>query len=71
MGENGGGLLSLGMDLLPHTQPAQGDAGVTVSASPGGMHTLIRAARRRRLGLLTELEVRSKVLDRQDVLWAE
>lgn len=68
LGENGGGLLSLGMDLLPHTQPAQGDAGVTVSASPGGMHTLIRAARRRRLGLLTELEVRSKVLDRQDVL---
>lgn len=28
VGENGRGLLRLGMDLLPHTQPAQGDPGV-------------------------------------------
>lgn len=71
MGENGRGLLSLGMDLLPHTQPAQGDPGVMVSASPEGMHTFIRMAHERHLGLLTELEIRSEVLDRQAVLQVE
>jgi len=71
VGENGRGLLSIGMDLLPHTQPAQGDPGVTGSASPAGMHTFIRAARERHLDLLTELEIRSEVLDRQASLQAE
>lgn len=58
------------MDLLPHTRPAQGDPGVTVSAPPAGMHSFIRAAHGRHLGLLTELEIRSKVLDSQAVLQA-
>lgn len=70
-GERGRGLLSVGMDLLPHTQPAEGDPAVAVFASPGDRHICIRAARERRLGLLMELEIRSEVLDRQAVLQAE
>lgn len=40
------------MDLLPHTHPAQGDAGIMVPASSEGMHAFIRAAPESHLGLL-------------------
>lgn len=62
-----GGLQGLGMD----TQATQGDPGVTVSASPEGMHIRIGVAGERHLGLLMKLEIRSEALDRQAILQAE